>query len=253
MNNTEYFESITKEISSMKNRIRNFIGGVHWQTDGEWKEAILRSILRRYLPLTTGVGKGFITTKDGPSSQIDILLYDTTKPILFKDGDFVLVTPDSVVGVIEVKTRIKRHELNEVLSKLFEITVLHKRQPTIARPFFGLFAYEETDFDSTFYLEQIRDVFKGFGTTPLHILSSGESKFIRFWECDPNDSRKPIHKWHAYDIKGKAPAYFLHNAIEFTCEQSVQENNAIWFPIEGKEVSLIGSIEMNRDIVNQST
>gem|GEM_PF-5958896 len=40
MNTTAYFESLTDEIRSMKNRIRNFIGDVHWLTDGEWKETV---------------------------------------------------------------------------------------------------------------------------------------------------------------------------------------------------------------------
>ena len=100
-------------MQSLKNRIRNFISDAHWQTDGEWKESILRSVLRRYLPNTTGIGKGFIITKEGPSTQIDILIYDATKPILFKDGDFILVTPDATLGIIEVKTRVKRNDLKK--------------------------------------------------------------------------------------------------------------------------------------------
>jgi len=237
----------------MKNRIRNFIGDVHWQTDGEWKESILRSVLRRYLPQTTGIGKGFIITKEAPSTQIDVLIYDMTKPVLFKDGDFILITPDAVVGVIEVKTRIRRDKLNEVLHKINQIAKLQRRQPTIARPFFGLFAYEDEGFDCNFFLERIRAEFRGFGATPIHILSFGGSYFIRFWECDPNDLRRPLHKWRAYSLEDKAPAYFLHNAIEFACQQSVQENNELWFPPEGKEVHLIGEIDMNRELTSQST
>ena len=250
MNTAAYFESLTDELRSLKNRIRNFIGDAHWQTDGEWKETILRSILRRYLPKTIDVGKGFIITKEGPSTQIDILIYDTTKPVLFKDGDFVLVTPDATVGVIEVKTRVNRSELNEVLGKIDTIAKLHRRQPTVVRPFFGLFSYEDSDFDSHFALQTIKNVFFGFGGTPINILSFGESKFIRFWEFDPRDQRKLIYKWHAYELEGKAPAYFLHNAIAFTCKQSVGENDDIWFPGEGKEVHLIDRIEINPEQIN---
>ena len=246
MDNLAYFESLTNEISSMKNRIRNFIGNSHWQTDGEWKETILRSVLRRYLPHMIGIGKGFIITKEGPSTQIDILIYDKRKPVLFKDGDFVLITPDATVGVIEVKTRVKRNDLKKVLIKLNEIVKLLGRQKTIARPFYGLFSYENTKISSNFILNGIREVFRGFGATPIHILSFGESMFIRYWERDPNNSRRQIQKWHAYSLAGKAPAYFLHNAIAFACQQSVQENSELWFPIEGKEVCLIGEIGMDQ-------
>lgn len=252
MDTAKYFESITDELQSLKNRIRNFISDAHWQTDGEWKESILRSVLRRYLPNTTGIGKGFIITKEGPSTQIDILIYDTTKPILFKDGDFVLVTPDATIGVIEVKTRVRRNDLKKTLKKIDAIAKLHKNQTTVTRPFFGLFSYEDSDFDNNFALRAVRNVFSGFAVTPIHILSFGESKFIRFWQFDPRDHTQIVNRWHEYELEGKAPAYFLHNAIAFTCKQSVNENVELWFPREGKEPSLIGTIDMNRKQTNTS-
>lgn len=252
MNTAEYFESLTDELRSLQNRIRNFISDAHWQTDGEWKESILRSVLRRYLPNTTDVGKGFIITKEGPSTQIDILIYDTTKPILFRDGDFILVTPDATLGVIEVKTRVRRNELSSVLKKIDAIAKLHRNQTISARPFFGLFSYEDSGFDIDFALQTIRDVFIGFAVTPIHFLSFGESKFIHFWQFDPADHTKIVDRWHAYDLEGKAPAYFLHNAIAYTCQKSVNENDEIWFPREGKEPHLIGTIEMIKEPLNRS-
>ncbi len=247
MDTAAYLESLTDELRSLKNRIRNFIGDAHWQTDGEWKETILRSVLRRYLPKTVEVGKGFIITKQGQSTQIDILIYDATKPVLFRDGDFALITPDATLGVIEVKTRVNRSELSEVLRKIDKIAKLQRKHPKVPMPFFGLFSYEDSEFDIHFALQTIKDVFFGFAVTPIHILSFGESKFIRFWECDPHDHRKPIHKWHAYELEGKAPAYFLHNAIAFTCQQSVDENDELWFPMGGKEPHIIDTIDMSQE------
>lgn len=252
MNTAEYFESLTDELRTLKNRIRHFISDAHWQSDGEWKESILRSVLRRYLPNTTDIGKGFIITKEGPSTQIDILIYDTTKPVLFRDGDFVLVTPDATLGIIEVKTRVRRSNLSDVLMKIDSIAKLHKNQTTASMPFFGLFSYEDSDFDIHFALQTIRDIFIGFAATPIHILSFGESKFIRFWQFDPRNHTRLVHRWHAYELEGKAPAYFLHNDIAFTCQQSVNENDDLWFPKEGKEPNLIETIDMSRDQNNMS-
>ena len=117
MNNEAYFRSITDAINALRDRVRNYITQ-RWLSDGEWKECVLRAVLRRHLPTTVGVGSGFVVTIDKPSTQIDILLYDNTKPVVFRDGEFVIVTPDAVRGMIEVKTAARRRELAEVYAKL---------------------------------------------------------------------------------------------------------------------------------------
>jgi len=109
---------MTQELDSLKNRVRHFIGARHWVSDGESKESALRAVLRRHLPLTTGVGRGFVITNKGPSTQIDILLFDRTKPLLYHDGDFVITTPDACQGMIEVKTRLTPKKLGEAIQKL---------------------------------------------------------------------------------------------------------------------------------------
>jgi len=85
MDANEYFRSLTAEINALKDRIRNFIGEKHWLSDGLWKESVIKAILRRYLPGAAGVGTGFVVTDMGPTTQIDILIYDLTKPVLFRD------------------------------------------------------------------------------------------------------------------------------------------------------------------------
>lgn len=107
MNIENYFKNLTIELESLKDRVRLYIEDAHWQSDGEWKESVLRTTLKRHLPKNVGVGRGFIVNFEQATTQIDILLYDNSKPILFQDGDFIIITPDSAKGVIEVKTKIK--------------------------------------------------------------------------------------------------------------------------------------------------
>ena len=102
---TSYHKSLTDELYSIKDRIRNLVK--HWPTDGESKEAVLRSLLRKLLPESVIVGRGFIVASDRSSTQIDVLIVDARKPTLFRDGDLLIVTPDAVLGVIEVKTRLR--------------------------------------------------------------------------------------------------------------------------------------------------
>lgn len=253
MDQTAYFEALTREMGSLRDRIRHFIGDAHWQTDGEWKESVLRSILRRHLPTTIGVGSGFIVTRDGPSTQIDILLYDRTRPVLFRDGDFVIVTPDATVGVIEVKTKVRGGEYRSALTKINEIAKLHRKQPTVSQPVFGLFSFEGDDFDSGLLLEPLKNEFKGLGTIPIHLISIGQSYFVRYWDLEPTNPKRPAHKWEAYKLKNKAPAYFIHNIIVYWCSPSTDQSSELWFPPHSKENHKIGEIEMNQEPLNRST
>ena len=61
MNIENYFKSVTLEIEALKNRVRDFIDDSHWQTDGEWKESVLRSILSRNIPENIKIGRGNVS------------------------------------------------------------------------------------------------------------------------------------------------------------------------------------------------
>ena len=74
-----YFQSLSQELHSLKSRVWSFIRDRHWQTDGEWKESVVRAVLRRHLPKSGQIGRGFVITNDDPSNQIDILIYDSTR------------------------------------------------------------------------------------------------------------------------------------------------------------------------------
>ena len=59
-NYLEYQKSISKELLSIKGRLRNFIDDHHWPEDGRYKEIILTDILRKHLPKSVSVGTGFV-------------------------------------------------------------------------------------------------------------------------------------------------------------------------------------------------
>ena len=104
----EFYKSIGSELSVIKYRVRNLIGAANWGDEGRYKEAILRNCISRFLPNQYSLGTGFVLVKDTEkeqvTSQIDIIVYDNSYPVLFKEGDFVIVLPHSVRGIIEVKT-----------------------------------------------------------------------------------------------------------------------------------------------------
>lgn len=50
-NYVEYQKSISNELLSIKDRVRNFIDDHHWGEDGRYKEIILSHIVRQHLPI----------------------------------------------------------------------------------------------------------------------------------------------------------------------------------------------------------
>jgi hypothetical protein len=238
MDNDRYFQTITQELTSQKDRLQYFIQ--HWLTIGEFRETILRNVLRRHLPKSIGIGKGFILGRDTTSTQIDILFYDTTKPVLFQEGELLILTPDAALGAIEVKKSVTRSDLEETLVKLADIVELTRAN--LSPTFFGLFAYED-DFDPELLLSALKTSVRGSDRRIINCVSIGDSLFSRYWPYNPDgSSRRRYDRWHAYDLQQKAPAYFLMNVVSHLCRQSVDAFDSLWFPSEGKEPSKIGEI-----------
>jgi hypothetical protein len=243
MDELEYFRSITLELQALKNRVRHFIRDKHWLTDGEWKESALRAVLRRHLPQSIGVGTGFVITQDGPSSQIDILLYDQTRPLLYQDGDLVIITPDLCLGVIEVKTQMNAKKLRSAIRKLAYCRSYVSR-PEQCRPFVGLFSFEHPGQDFQSLLDELKMAAAGSSDRVLNCVSLGTSLFARYWRFAPETPRRLPKIFRAYNLRDMAPAYFVHNVIEALCERSVLDNNHIWYPAEGKEAYTLGQVAL---------
>jgi hypothetical protein len=230
-----YHRSITEELYSIKNRIRNLVQ--HWPTDGESKEVALRSLLRKHLPQSVTVGRGFIVTADQSSTQIDVLIVDASKPTLFKDGDLLIVTPDAVLGVIEVKTELRSESLiADALIKLAKVEELCRDTTGRDAIWTGLFVFEGNGNDGERFLKALGQAYEDTKRI-IHCAAAGRDLFIRHWNRGRDVEsleRGPV--WHAYNLPQVAPSYFLGNLIDWI--SSVDNPNAqfAWFPaLGGKE------------------
>jgi len=143
----KFQESINKEFDLIKDRVDNLIDidANHHGENGAYKEAILRKIIKRFLPKNISIGTGFIVTKDdndtySRTTQIDIILYDNNYPLLFNEGDFIITTPKNVKAIIEVKTTIRNSDLADIILKSKE------NMDLIGNPhiFNGIFSYNYT-------------------------------------------------------------------------------------------------------------
>jgi hypothetical protein len=233
-----YYRSLTQELDALKGRVRYLIEDQHWQTDGEWKESVLRAVLRRHLPPTVGVGRGFIVGPRAPSTQIDVLLYNTSYPLLHQDGDLVFVTADAVVGIIEVKATLYRAKAEEALEKLADKAEMLPEGAK--RIFLGLFAFEhEGDGNNHKYLfKALQGAARGHRRRAINHIAIGASCFVRFWRNDPY-TNAVSNTWRRYDVDQMARGYFLMNALESAVGDAVRQNLWAWFPRDGKEIHFV--------------
>lgn len=238
MDAATYYRSLSLEIEALKGRVRQLIRNHHWQTDGEWKETVLRSVFRRHLPPGVGVGRGFIVGERRPSSQIDVLLYDTTYPLLHQDGDLVFVVPDAVRAVIEVKATLTPAIAGPAFRKLADNAELVR--DGAKRIFVGLFA-----FDAELGAQGIASLFAplqeaagGGRARAVNHICAGPSHFARFWIHEPFTNAK-LNKWFGYQIDQMAAGYFVFNALESVVGEAVRQNLWAFFPRDGQEARKI--------------
>ena len=124
--NNAFRDLLFGRISAALTNAKALAGVSHAGLKGQLREAIVRDLIRPFLPLRIGIGQGQIVSHDNKmSSQMDVILYDPgiVPPVIFdgKDGLFPL---ESVLATIEVKSVLnatalrEAHESAERLSQL---------------------------------------------------------------------------------------------------------------------------------------
>lgn len=249
-----YHRSIGLEFNAQKDRIRNLIGPAHWLSDGEHKEAVVRNAIRSRLPEAFHVGRGFVCYQDKASTQIDILITDKHKPTLYKESDLVIVTPDSVEAIIEVKTsQANRSKLTNTLRRLATQVKKIRQHRDDHKCWAGLFVFEGSDADDRSTTHRSEDLLAAnFDAARrdedriINCIAYGPDIFSRFWTNARSHAKGIVDgpAWHSYVFnrqshKGLAPAYFISNLIWQISQGLPAEMRWAFFPDPdrgGKEV-----------------
>lgn len=119
---SSFFSSYGSELKSTMRRLDNLIGRNHWLSVGNYKEEILRKLLRKLLPKKFEVSTGFILALNENaepliSKQMDIIIWNSNDySAIFRDDDFVIVPPEACKAVIEVKSVLRTKSFNDALS-----------------------------------------------------------------------------------------------------------------------------------------
>lgn len=226
-----YQKSISMELLSEKDRVRNFIGDRHWGEDGRYKEAILTDCIRSKIPDNAKLGTGFVIGDDDTiSSQIDIIVYRAEIPTLFQKGDFVIVPKESVLGIIEVKTKLNSSNIEETFRKS------HENGRIVGNHIFnGIFSFEggfRLDEHLSNSIKRICGQYAGY----INNVSFSSNYFMKYWQ-----DGQPIHeqgcKYRIYKIRSLSFGYFISNLIEDVYLQTQgrslgRELNRLFYPIE---------------------
>jgi hypothetical protein len=127
----DYFAMIGQGFDSSLNLLSKLIGTAHEPSIGRYKERLLLKLISDFLPKRYSVGSGFVMFPDTEidssgnshtvSKELDIIIYDSLDySTLFIDQDFVIVKPESVRAIIEVKGRLNSKAIDDSMNKFID-------------------------------------------------------------------------------------------------------------------------------------
>lgn len=243
-----YFQSLTAECETLKDRVRYLVNEAHWPTDGEWKESVLRSMLKRSAPESVTVGRGFVVHQDGCSTQIDVLVYDNSMPILYRDGDLVFVTPSACRGIVEVKSNTTLPAFREAAVKLADNAEFIRSRSDLFDIFVGFFSYDVRTANCLTYLQALDATADGQDARVIDHVVLGGRKLIKYWSSDPSVQQggQNYEHWHLYDLNRMAPGYFIHNLLLNVSKNLSAQRERTWFPRNSKEAHIEGQRKFSR-------
>ena len=123
----KYLDLIKEEFFTKIERVKLFTN--HAPSIGFGNEEVLRNFLKTHIPERFAVGTGFVyLDNNNVSKQCDLLIYDQVNYApFFKEGDFVIIHPEAVAAVIEVKTTLSKRELYDSIENIRSVKEVAKK------------------------------------------------------------------------------------------------------------------------------
>ncbi|MEK6955119.1 MAG: DUF6602 domain-containing protein [Nanoarchaeota archaeon] len=232
----EFHKSINSELLGIKDRVRNIIGASNWGDDGRYKEAILKNVITRFLPKNYSISSGFVINPNLEiTKQIDLIIYDDSSPLIFKEGDFAIVHAHSVRGIIEVKTQIgDKADLKKIINIANNNANLIKSITTENRPFFnGIFAYDCKIRIDKNLKEELKPLVMPETMNKrrfVNNISLGSNYFFHILQHPVTiDSG-----FNGYKIENLSFAFFIFNLLNTIDSNPIKdhENKGLYFPLD---------------------
>jgi hypothetical protein len=139
---TAYASMVGDEFASRIDRLAQIIGTTHEASVGAYKESVLRNLIGKFIPKRYSVGTGFVLfAREGSlndrksenpdlwnlkehyvSRQLDIVVYDDYNfPPIFRDEQLVVLRPESVKCVVEVKGYLSKANVSETVDGFIDL------------------------------------------------------------------------------------------------------------------------------------
>ncbi|MBU1017984.1 hypothetical protein KKA33_03065 [Patescibacteria group bacterium] len=245
-NISQFHQSTSDELNAIKDKVRSLIGSANWGEEGRYKEAILKNVIRKFLPKKFALGTGFVVKRKSTndpheiSKQIDIIIYDTAYPLLFSEGDFIIIGAEAVNGIIEVKTNLKNQTPENVIKKSNEMgkfVFQAKANRGSTKPFFnGIFSYEGfTKANASSLKSSLSRSISDFTKEDIYVhlycvnhVSLNDDLFIRL------DKNETPSKYKLYELKKLSFSFFVSNLIYLVTKEYIEHEKALWFPSDKK-------------------
>jgi hypothetical protein len=120
----QYYHNVQKKVLVQKDIIRSLLKDP--KIIGDYYEAIVMDAVRESISKYFDARRGVILSETGASSrECDIIVYSATEyGPLFLSGDIVVVSPEAVRCVIQVKGTINIENLNDAIANLSAVNRL---------------------------------------------------------------------------------------------------------------------------------
>ena len=120
----QYYRMVQEKVLVQRDIIRSLLKDP--QIIGDYYEAIIRDAVRESISESFAVRRGVILSETGPSSrECDIVVYSAAEyGPLFLSGDIVVVNPEAVRCIIQVKGTINPENLQDAIGNLASVNRL---------------------------------------------------------------------------------------------------------------------------------
>ncbi|MFC1846566.1 DUF6602 domain-containing protein [Chloroflexota bacterium] len=121
-----YYRNVQQKVLVQRDIIRSLLKDP--QIIGDYYEAIIRDAIKESISASFAVRRGVILSETGDTSrECDIIIYNTAEyGPLFLSGDIVVLNPEAVRAVIQVKGTLNLENFKDAIANLATVNSLRK-------------------------------------------------------------------------------------------------------------------------------